>query len=201
MEALGHFFIYAMTAIFLENAVFTRTLGIGRLAFSSSQRRILIHGTMLTAITFISSFLCYAVNDLFYEMENYALYRPLFFLLCVTAVYLLFVLFYFLLRKRFPFARNLSDVMQLLPVSAFNCAVIGSLVLSATVQRTLPMIAGFGLGAGIGYTLALLLIFTGHKRMELVHLPRAFKGMPIMLLYIGIVSLAIYGLIGHQLPT
>ena len=29
--------------------------------------------------------------------------------------------------------------------------------------------------------------------------PRAFRGLPILLIYIGILSLALYGLLGHPL--
>ena len=60
---------------------------------------------------------------------------------------------------------------------------------------------GFAFGSGAGYTLALLLISEGRKRIALSDVPRAFRGLPVALIYIGILSLAIYGLIGHQLPT
>ncbi len=189
MEAVSQFFLYALTAALLENILFTRALGIGRTAFSRP-RELLSHGAMLTGITFLSSFLCYGVRHLLAEQSLTSTFTALCYLLCVTAVYLVL----------FPLCRR-TELRQMLPVSAFNCAVLGALILSNPGQDSLAATVGFGLGSGVGYTLALFLIETGRQRLELTTLPRAFKGMPILLLYTGIVSLAIYGLIGHQLPT
>ena len=75
------------------------------------------------------------------------------------------------------------------------------MILAANLQNSLSSTLGYGIGTGIGYMLALLLIYFGRRRLELIALPRAFKGLPILLLYIGLISLAVYGMIGHQLPT
>lgn len=189
MEAIFQFLFYALTAALLENIFFTRALGI-RHAMFGSPREILSHGVILTGITFASSFLCYGVRHLLAEQPLTPVLAALCYLACVTIVYLAFL----------PVCRR-PDLRRMLPVSAFNCAVLGALILSSPGQDSLAAAAGFGLGSGVGYTLALFLIKTGRQRLELITLPRAFKGMPILLLYTGIVSLAIYGLIGHQLPT
>ena len=76
-----------------------------------------------------------------------------------------------------------------------------SLLIAFSGSYGLVQTVGFALGSGIGYTLAILLLCEGRRRIALSDVPRAFRGMPVMLLYAGILSLAIYGLIGHQLPT
>ena len=38
-------------------------------------------------------------------------------------------------------------------------------------------------------------------RLAICNVPRAFQGLPIRLMYIGLLALATYGLIGHQLPV
>lgn len=189
MENISQFLLYALTAALLENILFTRALGIRLTAFRHP-RELLSHGVMLTGITFVSSFLCYGVRHLFAEQSLSPTLAALCYLVCVTVVYL----------ALFPVCRR-TELRKMLPVSAFGCAVLGALILSSPDQVSLAATAGFGLGSGVGYTLALFLIETGRQRLELTSLPRAFKGMPILLLYTGIVSLAIYGLIGHQLPT
>lgn len=194
MEAIGLFVIYALTAAFLENAVFTRTLGVGRLVFFGTPQKILTGGSALTVITLLSSLLSYGVNYLLYDHTVSSGARAFLYLCCIAAVY-------FLSLPLCRYVPKLNVFSSGLALSSFNCAVLGALVLSQSMQNSLAATAGFGLGTGIGYTLALLLVYSGRRSLELISLPRAFKGMPVMLLYIGIVSLAIYGLIGHQLPT
>jgi len=59
--------------------------------------------------------------------------------------------------------------------------------------------ASFGLGAGIGFTLATFFISVAYDYLYSAAIPRAFRGFPILLIYIGLLSLAFYGLVGHQL--
>ena len=53
----------------------------------------------------------------------------------------------------------------------------------------------------LGNLLAMVLVREGELRLEMCNVPRAFRGLPVTLIYIGLISLAFYGLVGHQLPT
>ena len=55
------------------------------------------------------------------------------------------------------------------------------------------------LGAGGGYVLAMLLCWSIRERLDLSDIPRAFRGAPILFIYLGLLSLALFGLVGHQL--
>ena len=79
--------------------------------------------------------------------------------------------------------------------------MLGTILIAFSGGYGFVKTVGFAFGSGIGYTAAPLLVREGRRRIALSDVPRAFRGLPIMLLYIGILSLAIYGLIGHQLPT
>ena len=57
---------------------------------------------------------------------------------------------------------------------------------------------GFGLGSGIGYVLAVLLVTEARHRLRSKAIPEAFRGLPITLVYIGVLALAIYGFTGHS---
>ena len=98
------------------------------------------------------------------------------------------------IRGRYPLRRDAAN-------AAFSCAVLGTILIAFSGGYGFVKTVGFAFGSGIGYTAALLLVREGRRRIALSDVPRAFRGLPIMLLYIGILSLAIYGLIGHQLPT
>ena len=52
MQALTDFFLLAMTAIFLENAIFTRALGTSRMLIAAKRAdQIFAFGILITVIT------------------------------------------------------------------------------------------------------------------------------------------------------
>ena len=55
---------------------------------------------------------------------------------------------------------------------------------------------GFGFGSGVGYLVAVLVVDEGRRRLRSKDIPHIFRGLPSVLIYIGILSLAIYGLVG-----
>lgn len=55
-----------------------------------------------------------------------------------------------------------------------------------------------GIGSGLGYVLAVLLVTEARHRLRSKAIPEAFRGLPITLVYIGVLALAIYGFTGHS---
>ena len=53
-------------------------------------------------------------------------------------------------------------------------------------------------GAGVGFMLAMVMFSGVRKRVEACDPPAPFKGLPITLIYIGVLALAIYGFTGHS---
>ena len=51
---------------------------------------------------------------------------------------------------------------------------------------------------GLGYVLAVLLVTEARHRLRSKAIPKAFRGLPITLVYIGVLALAIYGFTGHS---
>ena len=45
--------------------------------------------------------------------------------------------------------------------------------------------------------LALLVVREGARKLDNENVPETFRGLPVTLLYIGILALAIYGFTGH----
>ena len=60
---------------------------------------------------------------------------------------------------------------------------------------------GFALGSGVGYMASVLLVVEGQRKLSRRSVPAAFRGLPIMLIYIGILALAVYGFTGHSLAN
>ena len=54
------------------------------------------------------------------------------------------------------------------------------------------------LAGGLGFILAVLMVTEAQRKLRSRSLPEAFRGLPITLIYIGILALAIFGFTGHM---
>ncbi len=204
MQAFLNFFSEmascALIAMFVENTIFTRALGTSSVLLMLRKKfNLFLFGLILTIITLLSSIGVAFVQPYLNTLEYTTYLMPLAYVLVIGLVYVITLLFCAaFLKKQMP------QIRPMIHMSAFNCAVLGALLLSNTNNvaqlKTVAGVIGFGLGSGIGFTLAAYLILLGHDRLNSPKIPKAFRGFPITLIYIGILSLAFYGLIGHELP-
>ena len=74
--------------------------------------------------------------------------------------------------------------------------LLGTLLVAASQNYNLLQSIGFGFGSGVGYLAAVLVVDEGRRRLRSKDIPHIFRGLPSVLIYIGILSLAIYGLVG-----
>lgn len=201
MQFLISFFTAAMAAIFIENTIFTRALGTSRmLMVVKSPKTMLKFGVLLTFITTVSGFLGWVANLIIHPLSIKLYIEPLVYVIVLVVVYILTsIVLYFVFPKIY---RKLSEILLL---AVFNCAALGAILLPAhnsllSVEASLASNLGFAFGTGIAFFLATLLVFEGTRKMKGNHIPKAFRGLPATLIYIGLLSLAFYGLIGHELP-
>ena len=189
-----------LIAMFVENTIFTRALGTSSILLMLRKKfNLFLFGLILTAITLLSSVCTALLYPVLNQAENRFYLMPLIYVLIIGAVYIITLIFCAkFLKKQMP------KIRPLIHMSAFNCAVLGALLLSTTGNvtqiRGAAGIIGFGLGSGIGFTIAAYLISLAYDRLNSDKIPKAFRGFPITMIYIGILSLAFYGLIGHELP-
>ena len=99
------------------------------------------------------------------------------------------------LGRRLPLAGKL---LRIVPAAALNSCVLGTVLVERTQTFTLGQSLGFGVGSGLGYVLAVLLVTEARHRLRSKAIPTAFCGLPITLVYIGVLALAIYGFTGHS---
>lgn len=199
MKTLLTFCLYAVIALAAQNAVFTRAFGVSRLLrLVESGELVLTKFTLLLgAVLLVASPLGFLANRLLAGIPIRAALRPLVFVLCTAISYILVLLALGLLNYKVPL-RGLKQYLAALPGAAFNCCVIGTLLLTATGGYTLVQNLGFALGSAIGYGIALLIVSEGQRRIQNRNVPSTFRGLPVTLLYIGVIALAIYGFTGHM---
>ena len=188
MNLLNDFLLIVLSAIVLQNAIFTRGFGAskGSLMRTSSQK-------------ILSSLLAWPVQLVLLDRLEAGVQLAARYAATLASICIVYTAVWLLTKYIFPGVHY--DIRNMLSSASFNSATLGSLLIAFSGSYGLVQTVGFALGSGIGYTLAILLLCEGRRRIALSDVPRAFRGMPVMLLYAGILSLAIYGLIGHQLPT
>lgn len=78
-----------------------------------------------------------------------------------------------------------------LPVVLLNSAVLGVTIQNASAEYTFLESLFAAIGAGIGFLAALLLFAGVESKIDEVHVPKAFRGLPVRLLAASILSLAV----------
>ncbi len=83
-----------------------------------------------------------------------------------------------------------------LPLITTNCAILGVAVLNIDEKYGLGYSLANAIAAGVGFTLALILMAGLRERLELSDVPPALKGKPIAFLVAGAMSMAFLGFAG-----
>lgn len=177
----------ALLGIFIENAAFERALGINVLLYSARKKENLI-GIFIGVIyvtTLSSAFTC-LIDRYLSDWVYYNKLLPLMYIFVIGAVYLITLL---ALWKFFPAA--FKKVKKYVHVSVFNCAVLGALFIQSQIGGTFASYIGYGFGTGLGFLLAGYLLYAAEDRLNSPSVPASFRGMPITMIYIGVISLAL----------
>lgn len=191
------FFSYALLAIFAQNAVFTRALGVSRMVqlVGDDRTSSALFGMMLCITQVLVAPAAFFAGRWFIApLDNRAQLRPLVYIASIAVVCLAEHLALWLLRS----LPRRSQLLRIVPLAALNSGVLGTVLVERTQTFTLGQSLGFGLGSGIGYVLAVLLVTEARHRLRSKAIPKAFRGLPITLVYIGVLALAIYGFTGHS---
>lgn len=195
VSACFTFFSYALVALFTQNAIFTRGLGVSRMVQLVGDDDIssIRFGGLLCVIQVLVAPLARLANQWMEPLALRPALRPLVYVVCVALVCVLVSL----VLARADKLPGRDHYRQVLPIAAFNSTVVGTLLVTTTQNYTLAQSLGFGLGSGLGFILAVLMVTEAQRKLRSRSLPEAFRGLPITLVYIGILALAIYGFTGH----
>ena len=192
----AEFFSYALLAVFAQNAVFTRALGVSRLVqlVGDDRTSSWLFGLQLCITQVLMAPIAWYAGGWITPLTNRAQLRPLVYMACIAAVCVLEQLVLWA-AKSLPYR---SALLRIVPLAGLNSCVLGTVLVERTQSFTLGQSLGFGFGSGLGYVLAVLLVTEARHRLRSKAIPEAFRGLPITLVYIGVIALAIYGFTGHS---
>ena len=184
--------LLVMSAIFINNFVLAKFLGI--CPFIGVSRQLdsaLGMGMAVTFVLTLSSVVTWFVYQHILLPYQLAFLKTIAFILVIASLVQFVEL---VLKKTSPILYKSLGIY--LPLITTNCAVLGAASINVQKGYNLLMSTVFGLGAGLGFTLALILMAGIRERLDECNIPRVLRGAPIAFITAGLISLAFMGFAG-----
>ena len=181
-----------VTTALVNNVVLSQFLGI--CSFLGVSKQIKTSASLGGAVTFvigIASAVAYVLYEFVLVPFNLEYLQTIVFILVIAALVQLVEMF---LKKTSPALYQALGIF--LPLITTNCAVLG--VALTNVQNGYNFIESVvsGVGTGLGYTLAIILLASIRTRIDESEIPAPFRGAPIVLLCAALMAIAFMGFSG-----
>lgn len=181
-----------ISAIFVNNFVLMRFLGICPFLGVSKQLDSAVGmGAAVIFVMVLASLGSYLVYHNVLVPHELVYLRTISFIIIIASLVQLVEM---ILQK---FSPALYDALGIyLPLITTNCAILGVAVLNIEEKFSLGYALINAVAAGIGFTLALVLMAGLRERMETANVPASLRGLPIAFLIAGAMSIAFLGFAG-----
>jgi len=195
MEFIAKIIIMAISAIFINNFVLSRFLGLcPYLGVSKKLDSALGMGLAVIFVMTMTSAFCWIINEFLLIPTHLEYLQTIAFILTIASLVQFVEMF---IQKTAPALYKSLGVY--LPLITTNCAVLGVAVIN--ISDKLNFIDGIlnGFFGGVGFTFVLIVMAGIRERLEKAELPESMKGMPIALIIAGCMALAFLGFAGLKL--
>lgn len=195
------FLLIIISAIFVNNIVLAQFLGI--CPYLGVSNKLSTATGMSGAVCFVitlATFVTYLLNKYLLMPFNLGFLQTIAFILVIAALVQMVEI---VLKKIAPSLYQALGIF--LPLITTNCAVLGVAITVVTKEFTFGQ-ASHMLGLGeamvyafatsLGYGLAMVLFAGLREHLALNDVPKAFKGIPIALVTVGILAMAFMGFSG-----
>ncbi|MCK4494858.1 MAG: electron transport complex subunit RsxA [Candidatus Aminicenantes bacterium] len=188
MELLAIF----ISAILVNNFVLFYFLGI--CPFLGVSKKIDSAFSMGLAVTFvmtITAVFSWLINHLILIPYGLDYLQIVSFILVIASLVQLVEMF---IRKISPPLYQALGIY--LPLITTNCAIMGLALIAVLNNYSFVETVIFGVGSGLGFTLAIVLMAGIREELDLADVPEPLKGAGIALIVAGIMALAFNGFLG-----
>lgn len=202
--------IIAISAIFINNFVLTRFLGIcPYIGVSKNLDSAVGMGFAVVFVMTLASMATWLIDtfllrptpsNIFYIIFNAKEPPDLLYLKTIAFILVIASLVQFVemvIQKMSPALYRSLGIY--LPLITTNCAILGVTLLNLDNAYSFIESIVHGFAAGIGFTLALLLMAGIRERLELAPIPNAMRGIPIAFIMAGLMSIAFLGFSGLKI--
>ncbi|MCR4664864.1 MAG: RnfABCDGE type electron transport complex subunit A [Paludibacteraceae bacterium] len=195
------YFLIIISAIFVNNIVFSQFLGI--CPFLGVSKRISTAVGMGAAVTFVltlATIVTYLLQKYVLAAFGLEFLQTILFILVIAALVQMIEI---VLKKISPSLYQALGVF--LPLITTNCCILGVAILVAngTWAAKIPgaepdLLQGtvFALATAIGFAIALVLFAGIREQLAMNKVPKAMEGTPVALLTAGLLAMAFMGFSG-----
>ena len=189
---MAEYLLVIVSAVFVNNVVFARFLGI--CLYLGVSKKIDTALGMGFAVTFVMT-LATAITYVLY----YGVLVPFKIEFMQTVMYILVIaslvqLVEIVLKK---VSKSLYNALGIyLPLITTNCAILGVALIAIQDKYSLVMSVVFAFFSAIGFVLAIVIFAGIREKLEDADIPGPFKNVPIGLISAAILSLAFMGFSG-----
>jgi electron transport complex protein RnfA len=199
--SLGTICAILISVIFVNNFVFSRFLGL--CPYLGVTKDISSAIGMGMAVIFVMTVASIVTWPLYrYFLVPFGLERVLRTTSFILVIASLVQFIEMLLQKINPALYKALGIY--LPIITTNCAILGVAVLNIDTffRDGKPLNGSYlgsviqGFGAGVGFTLAMILMSSVRERLEVANIPKPLQGIPIAFVTAGLMSMGFLGFSG-----
>ena len=184
-----------ITTALVNNVVLSQFLGICSFLGVSKQIKTSVSlGAAVTFVIGIASAVAYFLYNFVLIPFNLTYLQTIVFILVIAALVQLVEMF---LKKSSPALYQALGIF--LPLITTNCAVLGVALTNVQNQYNFIESVVSGVGTGLGYTLAIVLLASIRSTIDESSIPAPFRGMPIVLLSAALMAIAFMGFSGFAI--
>ena len=184
--------LIVISAVFVNNFVLARFLGICPfLGVSKKVETSLGMGMAVIFVMTVASVVTWFIQYFVLIPYGIEYLQTIAFILVIASLVQLVEM---VIQKSSPVLYQSLGIF--LPLITTNCAVLGVAVLSIQKDYSFVESVVFAIGAGLGFTLAMVLFAGLRERLDLCPVPKSFRGTAIALVTAGLLSLAFMGFAG-----
>ena len=181
-----------ITAALINNVVLSQFLGLCPfLGVSKKSSSALGMGVAVTFVITISSLIASLIYKFLLMPLDLTYLNTIVFILVIAAL----VQFSELVIKKY--SPKLYDALGVyLPLITTNCAVLGVVLLNVQNSYNILESVANGFATSVGFTLAICILAGIRERIDESEVPLPLRGMPIVMITAGLMSIAFIGFAG-----
>ena len=192
MDYVLNLILIIIVAIFVNNVVLAQFLGICPfLGVSKKVDTASGMGMAVTAVLVVATIVTYLIQVYVLNAFGLEYLQTIAFILVIAALVQMIEI---ILKKTMPALYQALGVF--LPLITTNCCILGVAIL--VIQKDYDLLEGivYALSTGIGFLLAMVLFAGLREQLDLVDVPKAFRGVPIALVTASLLAMAFMGFSG-----
>ena len=185
----------ALYVMVFQNLIFNGGYSLSEaIRMSAKPRQLFPMAIFITVFSTVLSTICVFIDTIPYVKNLNEVFHALIYVGVLLGLYILTMIIVIIYGKVSP------KTIRRIGIASFNTLVLAMPLINFRSAFTPIEAIGAGLGAGLAYVIAVLLINLGMKRLDTnKSIPKCFKGTPAIFIYTALLSLAFTGISGTSI--